>query len=649
MQKAIKDSIILIVEDNQTQQNIMQVFLKNYGFNFISAFNGMEAFKILESILPDLILLDIMLPGMDGFEICTKLKENPRTKNIPVIFITALRNENDIVKGLKLGGSDYLGKPFNQEELVARVKTHLNLKIYQDQVSEQNFKLQEEILKYEKYKSELQLSDEKYRKAFQLNPNPAIIAKLKDQTYIEVNNAFLNFFGYTKEELIGKSSEELLLFADPNQRLILYEIFDKAGTIHNFEVKLKSKTNFIHSILVSMERIVLNNEPSYISILTDITELVETQSALNKSENRYKQLTENANCLIAELDKKGRILYANQGFKKILGYDIDEISNTDFFDLVIEDDLRIFKNKCEDIFLTKHSLETVGRFRAKSGETFWFNCSGNTINDSIDNDKIVIVCVDISSRINAEEELKINSMRLKEVNNTKDKFFSIIAHDLKGPLSSFNSVLNELKKNYKDITVSELESFINALNLSTNNLFGLLEDLLEWSKSQSGAIKFLPEQFPIKYLIDNVISLFKISADDKKIELINNSTDGDLIFADVKMTSTILRNLISNAIKYTNDNGMISILTDKIIKNDSEYLSISVQDSGVGIPQDKIACLFKLDTCYTTEGTRNEKGSGLGLILVKDFVERNGGELTLETELGKGSKFSFTLPLADNN
>lgn len=644
MQKAIKDSIILIVEDNQTQQNIMQVFLKNYGFNFISAFNGVEAFKILESILPDLILLDIMLPGMDGFEICTKLKENPRTRDIPVIFITALRNESDIVKGLKLGGSDYLGKPFNQEELVARVKNHLNLKIYQDQVNEQNLKLQEEILKYEKYKNELIISDEKYRKAFQLNPNPSVIAKIKDQTYLEVNNAFLNFFGYSKEEIIGKSSEDFLFFADPNQRLILFEIFNKAGTIHNFEVKLKSKSNTIYTVLVSMERIVIHEEPCYISILTDITELVEIQNALNHSENRYKQLTENANCLIAELDADHKFLYANQGYKIFLGYNPESLKNKSFFDLIYQDDQELFKAKCKNIFEANKPLETTGRFIANDGSILWFNCSGNIADNANNPNKIVIVCVDITSRINAEEELKNSTCKLKEINNAKDKFFSIIAHDLKGPLASFNSVLNELKKSYKDITPSELESFINTLNLSTNNLFELLEDLLEWSKSQTGAIQFLPEMFSIKYLIDNVISLFIQNALNKNIELKSEVMDDILVYADVKMTSTILRNLISNAIKFTQPNGKI-IIESKLTKIDKrEFISVSVRDNGIGIPEEIISRLCKIDTCYTTEGTCCEKGSGLGLILVKEFTERNGGRLSIVSELNVGSVFSFTLP-----
>ncbi len=773
MQKEIKDSIILIIEDNQTQQNIMQVFLKNYGFNFISAFNGVEAFKILDSILPDLILLDIMLPGMDGFEICTKLKENNRTKDIPVIFITALRNENDIIKGLKLGGSDYLGKPFNQEELVARVRTHLNLKLYRDQIIEKNFKLEEEILKQEKYKKALRLSDEKFKKAFHLNPNPSVLANYTDQKYIEVNNAFLAFTGYSKEEIIGKASDEFFLFNDLEQRKIVFEIFDKAGAIHNYELKIRSKSSNIYDVLLSMEQIVINDELCYISIITDIsdikhlketldnqtevlkristlnsdiafkiymqpdysistkllfgsfdkltgytpdelseygsyqevlkaksdfdlmklfdklksntyieeifsflhkdgskiwiklclevidysdeklsafafckdiTEITNIEKALIQSENKYKQLTENTNCLIGEMNSQGQFLYANDGYKKILGYEPIELIGNSFFDILHCQDKGQVQSKCHALIENNLSQECTARIMTKSGDFRWFSCSGNIIvNESTT--KIVFVCVEVSARIQLEDELKQKLVKLKELNNTKDKFFSIIAHDLKGPVSSFNSVLSNLQNYYKDLSKEELEVYINSLNTSTTHLFSLLEDLLDWSRTQTGNFPFHPERFPIKYVIDNIISLNDLSASSKDLTIVNDVEDDCIVFADVKMVSTIIRNLISNAVKFSNTNGIITISSEIIIDNDKEYASISVIDNGIGISEECIAKLFIIDKCYTSDGTFNEKGTGLGLLLCKEFAEHNGGKIFVKSEIGSGTTFTFTLPL----
>ena len=353
MQKNVNDSIILIIEDNQTQQNIMQVFLKNNGFNFISAYNGTDAFKILYSILPDLILLDIMLPGMDGFEICSKLKDNSRTKDIPIIFITALRNENDIIKGLKLGASDYLGKPFNQDELVARVSTHLNLKLYRDQILEQNLKLQVEVARHEKSKKDLQLSDEKFRKVFQLNPNPTIIVKYDDLTFWDVNIAFLNFIGISKEDLIGSKFNEILIFNDINKRNNLFEIFDKAGTVHEYNLELKPINKNIKEVLLSMEKIIINDEVYFILVITDITDSNNLKKLLDSNiENimRVSTLTSDLSFKV-HIDENNnfKTIWQLGSFFDLLGYSEQELS--------INNDIKSFIDKNSNLDINLLILE----------------------------------------------------------------------------------------------------------------------------------------------------------------------------------------------------------------------------------------------------------------------------------------------------
>lgn len=242
-------------------------------------------------------------------------------------------------------------------------------------------------------------------------------------------------------------------------------------------------------------------------------------------------------------------------------------------------------------------------------------------------------------------ELQIKKEELKEINATKDKLFSIIAHDLKNPFSSVLGFSELLIKNIGNYNVEKSEIFLKLINSSIRNMIVLLDNLLNWVKSQSGQITFNLENINLSLIIQEVIEISKITASIKKISINFLQSDNIEVYADQNMLKTVLRNLVFNSIKFTNPGGKIDILA----MQNFNFVEITVSDSGIGISEENRKKLFNLETNITTTGTDNEKGSGLGLVLCKEFVEMHGGKIWVESEEGKGSDFKFTLPLLENN
>ena len=240
----------------------------------------------------------------------------------------------------------------------------------------------------------------------------------------------------------------------------------------------------------------------------------------------------------------------------------------------------------------------------------------------------------------SHDVINLQNEKLAELNATKDKFFSIIAHDLKSPISNFIGVTKVLVDHFDDLTGDETVEFLTLLNDSASRLYSLLENLLEWSRCQRGTIPFNPMFYNVTKVIEEVAGSLSISLEKKKIELaISADPELEAMF-DSNMLKTILRNFISNAIKFSNPGGMIrvEVLLDKT------GVCFEVVDFGVGMDKRILNSLFKLDSIKSTPGTANETGTGLGLTLCKEFVEKHGGQITVESEVGYGSKFMFNLP-----
>ena len=362
---------ILVVDDVISNVLLLKVLLTNEKFVVVTANNGREALEQMKAEKPDLVLLDVMMPDMSGFEVATLLKKDPETAEVPIIFLTALNSAGDIVKGFQVGGHDFISKPFNKEELLIRV-TH-------------------------------QLS------------------------------------------------------------------------------------------LIAAKRI----------ILTQTEELEKT---------------------------------------------------------------------------------IIGR----------------------------------------------------------DKLYSVIAHDLRSPIGSIKMVLNMLILNLPVASVGpEMHELLTMANQTTEDVFSLLDNLLKWTKSQIGKLKVVNQNMDMVEVIEGVTEIFSMVAGLKKIEIRLSVPDQLEVYADIDMVKTVVRNLVSNAIKFSNENTTIEISLEE-----KEGMAIvSVKDSGCGIDEASQKKLLHTDTHFSTFGTNNEEGSGLGLLLCQNFAIKNGGELWFVSAKGQGSTFSISVPL----
>lgn len=232
------------------------------------------------------------------------------------------------------------------------------------------------------------------------------------------------------------------------------------------------------------------------------------------------------------------------------------------------------------------------------------------------------------------------NQELQKLNATKDKFFSILGHDLKGPLNSLTSFSHLLIHYFDSLSKEEIQTLANDLDKSLKNLFALLDNLLEWARSQTGAISFTPESFDMQEILKQNQELLQLQAENKKITIAVQSSHAVPVRAHRHSITTVVRNLAANAIKFTPEGGTITLYAMR----DQKETVVSVTDTGVGMSPAVMEKLFRLDSKHSSLGTANEKGTGLGLILCKDFIEKNGGRIWVESAQGKGSTFYFTIP-----
>jgi len=249
--------------------------------------------------------------------------------------------------------------------------------------------------------------------------------------------------------------------------------------------------------------------------------------------------------------------------------------------------------------------------------------------------------IELIARINANLHLAEKYNEVKMLNETKDKIFSVISHDLRGPVGTLKSFMDFVLNNLNDCTTEELVEFIGQLSKQSGSLYTTLENLLSWANSQRKNVKSKPVKQLVNKAVNDNILLLEANANKKKIRLQNNIPDDLIAYFDNILISIVIRNLVNNAIKYTSKGGIVALNAEE----GERFHTIIVSDTGIGISQERAEKILNKTYYETTDGTDDEKGSGLGLKLCLDFVELNNGKIWLESVEGKGSKFCFTLPV----
>ncbi len=241
-----------------------------------------------------------------------------------------------------------------------------------------------------------------------------------------------------------------------------------------------------------------------------------------------------------------------------------------------------------------------------------------------------------------EQKVKLRTEELEIANATKDKFFSIIGHDLKGSFTSLIGFSEILIDDFDELNNDEKLNFISRIKRVSNNTFKLLKNLLDWASMQTGKIKYEPEYFNLTELASEIVDMQKEHAEGKRITIRSEIPEDTYVYADKNMIHTVVRNLSSNSLKFTNSGGEVKIVC-KESTTKTDIMDISIMDNGIGMSSDKLDKLFTISEKVRTYGTAKEEGTGLGLILCKEFVEKNSGSIEVESELGKGSTFKFSL------
>jgi PAS domain S-box-containing protein len=374
--------------------------------------------------------------------------------------------------------------------------------------------------------------------------------------------------------------------------------------------------------------------------MIDITARIMAEEALAVSETRYRRLFESAKDGILILDAEtGKIRDANQSFLDLTDYSKAHLIEKAIWEIGTFKDVVDNYNKFLELQQQKYARYEDLPIETSKGEKIDVEIVSNVY--TVNRQKLIQCNVrDISRRKMIQEELKASEAKLKEINATKDMFFSIIAHDLKSPFNSILGFSQLLKEEVREMDLKTIAEFADAINRASQQVFHLLENLLSWARLQQGQMLFNPTNTDLKQAVNEIIELLTENANKKKIRVVNHIPDRIMVSADGNMLKATVRNLLSNALKFTSENGKVELSAAE----DNTQVKVSVRDNGKGMKSEDLGKLFNIGLKYTTRGTEEEEGTGLGLILCKEFVEKHGGEIWAESEPEKGSTFYFTLP-----
>lgn len=502
----------------------------------------------------------------------------------------------------------------------------------------------EDITDRKRSELELSESEEKFRVLYNNSPDMYISVSPDDAGILQCNKTLLNKTGYSREEVIGFPIFKMYHDDCMDEVKKAFQQFVETGKVQDKELILKRKDGSRIDVSLNANA-VLNDEGEImysISSWRDITERKHAEEKLKESEERFRAIFEQAAVGVVQADlSTGAFVRVNQKYLDIVGYTEEELFKFSFKDITHPDDLEIDLENMRSLQMGKISNFVIDkRYIKKDGSIVWVKITASPMSQQIDSSNYLIVVVeDITARKMIEQALQKNEKQLRELNATKDKFFSIIAHDLRTPFNSILGFSELILENSKRNDFNDMLKMSTVLNNTVNKSFDLLNNLLEWSRVQTGRIEFKPDDCHLSPLIKEVTDLFSLAVKKKNIDIVFDMPE-IILKADSNMLYTVMRNLLSNSIKFSHKGGTIYI---SAVENKNE-VEISVKDNGVGINKDSMGKLFQLAENITTLGTNSEKGTGLGLILCKEFIENHGGKFSVESEEGKGSRFYFTIP-----
>ncbi len=622
---------LLVVDDVETNVDVLLNALSKDFFVRVAT-DGANALDNVKRARPDLILLDVMMPGMDGFEVCRHLKDDPTTWDIPIIFITALSETKDKIRGFSIGAVDYVTKPFHSGELRSRVNVHLELH-------------------RQKHESRAQ-----FRSIFDIS---AIgIAQFDPITHrvLRCNETYCLITGYSPSELLEISFPKL---THPEDRQLDWKIFHSAmrgeRTIYHNEKRYIKKDGSI--VWVKMDAVFVRDsygQPiQVVALCEDITNSKLADEALRKSDERHKAILLTAMDGFWLVDTQGCLLETNESYCQMSGYSLQELLTMHVSDLE-------FAEKGDDTIVHIQKVITQGNDRFKSqhcrkdGTVFDVEISVQYL--PIEGGRFVIFLRDITDRNRLEKEMietcikletsmkhaNLMAVQAQVANNAKSAFLTSMSHEIRTPMSGMLGMTWLLLETH---LTEKQRGYAEKINTSGESLLAVLNDILDFSKVEAGKLELEIITFSLKEVICNAVNIFESQAAEKKIE-INTAVDPEVpanLLGDPQRLAQVIRNLTSNAVKFTAA-GCIQVGAKVRRRTEADVeLEISVQDTGIGMTEEELSRLFTAFSQADASTTRRFGGSGLGLAISRRFVELMGGMIRAESTPGKGSLFTVVL------
>ncbi|MDH3269633.1 MAG: PAS domain-containing sensor histidine kinase, partial [Ignavibacteria bacterium] len=468
--------------------------------------------------------------------------------------------------------------------------------------------------------------------------NDGIAVEL-DERITLANNSFAKIFGYEDaKELEGKNLIELV--SEDNIPVVTQYLNNKRNSKperERLQFLARKKDGLVFYAELSAFELQENNQLHLVLIVKDVTERKRMQEAAKDSDQKYRNIAENIDDMLYTFERfDGKMFptYYSKAIEKITGYTQTEFLSDQrlFLKIIHPDDFRDLKKRLS--FLWKSDMQITSEFEFriinKSGNVVWVRNKINVIRNSEgDIQKVYGLISDITFNKRAEEELKQSAANLKKLNDAKDRFLSIISHDLRAP---FSSILGFTDLLLEDDTLTDVEKlqYIVYIQDSSKSMLALVNSMLDWTRLQTGRIKFEPEKLNAREIIESSINTVSGTALKKGIEIENLVEPALHIYGDKNLILQAFINLLSNAVKFTKLGDRIMISVN--VSQTSRFISFSVKDTGIGIKSGNLDKLFSIETKFTSEGTAGEKGSGLGLSLVKDIIEKHGGNIEVKSE-----------------
>ncbi|MEG3986146.1 PAS domain S-box protein [Microcoleus sp. S28C3] len=626
---------VLVVDDQPSNLRFLSKLLTAQGYQVYRAICGQLALNVAIAHCPDLILLDIRMPEMNGYEVCRRLKATAKTEQIPVIFLSVLDDINDKLQAFRVGGADYIAKPFQVEEVLARIDKQVSLQKLQQQLKEQNSQLQQS----QSLLASILNSSLDGMVAYSAIRNSE--GNIVDFQWLLINPAAEKFSGMPFNEIVGKNLLAEISQVRKNGLFDLYVSVVETGESvdKEFYYEYEGDTSaWLHIVAVKL------NDGLAVTF-RNITNRKRAEIALRDSEERFRAIFEQAAVGIAKTALSGQFMRVNPGFCQIVRYAESELLQQNWQAITHPDDIEADREYVRSLLAGKiktFSLEK--RLICKDEAVRWANVTVSAMRDVKGTPQYLICAIeDISQRKLVQELLQASldiqtryAQELTRSNAELEQFAYVASHDLQAPLSTIAGYAQLLENRCHNQLDAQGNKFLRNIVNSCGRMQALIDDLLQYSRVGRSEKPF--DVIDCNLVFEDACANLQLAIRQNQASV----TKGDLpkVRGDSFQLLQLFQNLIGNAIKYRSSEApMVRVSASR----EGDSWVFSVQDNGIGIAEQYHPRIFQIFQRLHTQ--KQYSGTGIGLAICQRIVDRHGGRLWVESELNRGSTFYFSIPI----